>query len=309
MVWPTRGLVARNAVVLVMLIALAAWVLPRLSGDVGGSGVGGEWPQGSIAGLSTTVLAGSGWMLAITALFIGLKGWAIMAAARAVGVRLSIREACRAFVGGVAVEAFTWPGKAWADGYRVHRLSAYGAGTALQIIAWWRIGTMFASTSLALVATMVLGQQSMQHASAWQAMWVGGAGLMLLIALWMLRRSMSRIGVVRPSLRILARVVVLSIVASLIDTSAACVSAWMHAGVEPWVLAPRFQVLGMVSAASTMPMGLGVLDASFYAVLTRDLGVAPDQAVMTVTAYRLLGSGTTLMVGVFTLAIGLAKRG
>lgn len=105
----TRRIAARAAVMVVVTIAAFAAVL-SLTG-IPALSLCQRFTPGALA---MGVLGGAG--------FISLKSFSMSKAASATDIRLSPMAALRLFTQGVAIELVTWPGKAWADGFRTMRL-------------------------------------------------------------------------------------------------------------------------------------------------------------------------------------------
>ncbi|MCX5691736.1 MAG: hypothetical protein NTV94_18415 [Planctomycetota bacterium] len=93
--------------------------------------------------------------------------------------------------------------------------------------------------------------------------------------------------------------------AAFIDVVACAVICWQICGTDPWLVAPGFVLLTGIAAATSLPLGAGVLDAGLFALLTSRLGAEHENALASVLCYRLCGPGLTVLVG--GLSFGLAR--
>ncbi|MEM6505515.1 MAG: hypothetical protein AAF711_08605, partial [Planctomycetota bacterium] len=107
-------------------VMLALWVLLK-------------WAQMPSRWPSPIVIAAC---LALGALFISLKSLALCRSAHHAGIPLRFRGGARLLCEGVAIECLCWPGKLWADGYRVKMLGTGPIWTRMLALAVFRIASI-----------------------------------------------------------------------------------------------------------------------------------------------------------------------
>jgi hypothetical protein len=93
------------------------------------------------------------------------------------------------------------------------------------------------------------------------------------------------------------RLAVLGCAATLVDALAFGACAWAMAGADAMVVAPLFVLAGFAAGVSTVPMGVGVLDAGLYTALVHGAGVEEGAAVAIIAVYRAAGPMVTLVLG------------
>jgi hypothetical protein len=300
------GLASGAAALLVAGLAVVS------AGESGGPGASAREITQRVPALAVVVA------VAGCATFLGLKGLALALAARAAGCSAGALGATRALVEGIAVEAVTWPGKLWADGYRVARLSERGEPRAFASAAVGvglaRAGALVSGAVLGAAALLTLGADARLSAGTAE----GGVGLVwvkltlavglvacLVLGVWGARRL--RLLSARVGWRGAAAGAGASTVASAVDSLCVAVVCWLVCGADPLAVWPHYVLVGLVASATGLPLGLGVVDAGLYAVLTQRLGVAPAAALAGVVVCRALGPGLSLLLGAaLLLARGMA---
>ena len=91
--------------------------------------------------------------------------------------------------------------------------------------------------------------------------------------------------------------------AAAVDVVTCAAICWLLCGTDPFVVAPGYVLLTGVAAASSLPLGAGVLDAGLFALLTSRLGVQTPDALAAVACYRICGPGLTLLTGGLVLVL------
>ncbi|MEM9348040.1 MAG: prepilin-type N-terminal cleavage/methylation domain-containing protein [Planctomycetota bacterium] len=255
-------------------MTVALWVLLKQAQ------VPARWPSPMV------VLA----CLALGVMFINLKSLALRCSARHAGVPLRFRTGARLLCEGVAIECLSWPGKLWADGYRVKMLGAGPVRTRVLALAIFRIASIVGvMVALALAAAAIDGFSSMDGMAL--------LGVVLMGLVFVRIRTQQAGAATARHLRGLIMPVVLSLFAVIVDAAAASLIAWSLAGVDPLVFAACFMVCSVLASASGMPLGLGVLDAAGWIVLTGFFGVDAGTAAAVVLLHRLCGPVLTLLIG------------
>lgn len=247
--------------------------------------------------------------------YLWLKGVALAWSVRAAGGRVTLVRSWRALVEGIAVEAVTWPGKVWADGYRAARLSdvrgAQGLARAALGVGLARAGALVSGGVFGALALGALGAEGMAKVEADS---VGGAdaeGVVIKIvlalglaaclctAVWGARRL--RLLSAGVGWRRAGAAACASTVATGVDVVSVAWVCWLVCGADPVELWPQYVLVGMVASATGLPLGLGVIDAGLYVVLTQRLGVAGPSALAGVALCRALGPGLSVAVGASSL--------
>ena len=282
-----------------MLLAIGAiaWALLWIW-DVPGTAILKQLTPGSMA---LGIFGGIG--------FIACKSLSIQGAAAAASVKLSFGVAVRLFTQGVLVESVTWPGKAWADSFRTLQLRRHTGISLLHaagVTMAARTGAIAASSVMVGFAASALVLNGQWTEDAMGRTQLGGVAAVVCIAAgigaWCIARKRAQSGVeLNPAAAV--RMTLAACAASMFDVAGLCAICAMICSADPWAVAPAYVLLSGVAAASTLPMGAGVLDAGLYALLTTRLGVDQPSAVAAVLCYRLCGPGLTLAVGAGTLMI------
>lgn len=236
--------------------------------------------------------------LALGALFISLKSLALCRSAHHAGIPLRFRSGARLLCEGVAIECLCWPGKLWADGYRVKMLGTGPIWTRMLALAVFRIASI-----VGVMAALAVAAASIDGFSSMDGLVLLGVVLMGLVFA-RIRTHRSSAAAAR-NLRGLFTPVVFSIAAVVVDAAAASLIAWSLAGVDPLAFAACFMVCSVLASVSGMPLGLGVLDAAGWIVLTGFFGVDAGTAAAVVLLQRLCGPMLTLLIG----ALLLLQRG
>lgn len=282
---------ARRVALMLLAIGAIAWALLWIW-DVPGTAILKQLTPGSMA---LGIFGGIG--------FIACKSLSIQYAAAAASVKLSFDVAVRLFTQGVLVESVTWPGKAWADSFRTLQLRRHTGISLLHaagVTMAARTGAIGASSVMVgfAAATLVLNGQWTDDAMGRTQL--GGAAAVGCIAVgvgvWCIARKRAQLAVkLKPGAAV--RMVLAACAASAFDVAGLCTICALICGADPWSVAPAYVLLSGVAAASTLPMGAGVLDAGLYALLTTRLGVDQPSAVAAVLCYRVCGPGLTIAVG------------
>jgi hypothetical protein len=279
-------------------------VLPIANPDTTGLDIAGL----DIAGLDIAAAAACGVTFGLA--FVALRSLLLLVSLRAAGVGVDARSSARLFVEGVAVEAFTWPSKLWADGYRVARLPGPLA-SRLAALALFRLGTLGGS-GLLLALLAAAGDGPVRVIAGTLAV-----GLLALLGVRLGRlgsaiappaasnasgpcRAGARPRVVRLA-RAVPGAVTLGLAGSLADAAALALVLVLAAGIDPMQVLPALQLVSMAGAASGLPLGLGVFDAGAVTVLTAAAEVPVPAALAAVAVYRLTGPGLTLVLGLCSL--------
>ena len=217
--------------------------------------------------------------------YVFLRAVLLARASRDAGVPLTNLRAWSIFVQGVAVEAITWPGKAWADAYRLTQMPSSPLRSRLAAIASFRVATIGAGLSIGCIAGAIeFGAETICIAAAIAALSIWATAR---------RRSSARInlpsrGLVHGSL---------ACAGSCVDIAAASLAAWSLAGVPPEHFAPWYALIALGGAATGVPLGLGVVDGALALVLIERFGVARPEAIASVLLYRTTGPFTTAACG------------
>jgi hypothetical protein len=253
------------------------------------------------AALAIGVLGGAG--------FISLKCLSMSKAASAASIRLSPIAPLGLFTQGVVIELVTWPGKAWADGFRTMRLRKV-AGISLvraaAVVLTARAGAVAASAAMITIAaglSLMEGRWN-DESRGWAPLAVAGAaaGIAVAVVVWSTRyRHAGRSLPVNPLA--LIEMSLAAGAAAIIDVVACSLICQQICGTDPWLVAPGYVLLTGIAAATSLPLGAGVLDAGLFALLTSRLGAEHENALAAVLCCRLCGPGLTLLVGGLLLGL------
>ncbi len=220
--------------------------------------------------------------------FVALRGVLLHRCAIESGIAATWWESVRGFCEGACVELVSWPGKAWADAYRQWLWMPAALTTRLRAIVTFRVCTAIGGVLLLAIATMVVAQENWQIAAiAGVALFAAGAGV------WRKVRKARTGGIVVRT----GSLVGVALLASGLDVMSAAMVAWIIAGVAPVDFGAIFVLIALASAASTVPLGAGVLDAGAWYALTAHFGVPTGEALICVATYRICGPGLTLLLG------------
>ncbi|MCC7387996.1 MAG: hypothetical protein IT431_04425 [Phycisphaerales bacterium] len=250
---------------------------------IGAAGLVGLWVQPRAGVVLSALALGGGFGL--------LRACSLATAGRVCGLRVGVPGAWRLFVEGSLVEVMSWPGKVWADAYRVAGLGRPRAGAMTALLLWRASST---AGSLGVLAALG-GRAAMGRAGNTTL-----AVAMLVVGLVLLslrdRRLVPRVGAV-------AALTPLGAAGTLCDVAGATVLAWGLIGVDPLWFAEAYIALASAAAASTLPLGVGPLDLGLWALLVLYSGASPREAAGVVAAYRLTGPITTLGMGVVSMTL------
>jgi hypothetical protein len=243
--------------------------------------------------------------------FLALKSMALQLGVRAAGREIGETRAARTLCEGIAVETVTWPGKAWADAYRVARLrgrddvraslslaeAAVGVGIA-------RAGALISGSLFGLAALITLSVQGAADSATVDAAWIkiglaAGCIGFTLMAAWGIRRLRLLPRGVRWSAA--AGSLAAAVFASLADLVSVSIVCLLVAGVSPSQLWPHVVLVGIVATAAALPLGIGVIDAGLFLVLTQRLGADERSAVAAIACVRACGPGLSVTLGVLSL--------
>jgi prepilin-type N-terminal cleavage/methylation domain-containing protein len=203
------------------------------------------------------------------------------------------------FCAGVAIEAISWPGKLWADAFRIQRLR--GAGHAISwaqaatTLALWRITSILGTVAMLMIVTLQLTSGS------WTVLLQAGV-LLIVIAAGLLVRIHTHAQSAR-SVGTIAGACLMAMLASLCDLACLVVIASALTSLTPWQAATAHAIAMPAGSLSPLPLGLGAYEAAFIAAS----GLTVSGGLPMLLAYRLLGPGLTLVIGAACLAINLPK--
>jgi uncharacterized membrane protein YbhN (UPF0104 family) len=250
-------------------------------------------------------------ILPLAALFVMAKAGALQSAARAAGIVITRGTAARVFAEGTVIETVTWPGKVIGDAYRVALLGSGRLAGRLKTLLLWRAGALGVTACALTCAALAAGQRLLPEASVGSvvmAVFVSMAGAAVL---WLAATRMRWLcseggGEKQAGRRSGLRIAAWSAAATLSDLAMMGTIATVVSGVDAWQFLPLFVVASAVATASTVPLGVGVLDAGCYAALVL-LRAAPDEAMAVVMVYRVCGPGFTLLCGALSMALRPAQ--
>lgn len=249
----------------------------------------------ALTGVALAVWGPPGSGVVLAALALGLAFGVLRAATLALAARvcarpLSLPSAWRLFLEGACIEALSWPGKLWADAYRIAALGR-PRHAAISALLVWRAASVLGTLSVlaAVGGTALAGT----HPPTTLLGAVAIATVLLLAQRD--RRLVQQTGSI-------AMLTPLAGAATLCDVLAAVTLAWGLAGADPVWFAGAYCGLAAVSAASSLPLGIGILDLGLWSLLVLHTGATPAGAAIVVGAYRLTGPVTTLALGAVSLA-------
>lgn len=290
--------------VLLGVLAVCAMGVVRVVGDDATRDALGDLASTRGASLVLAALACGAFGLA----FIASRAWVLSRAAQACGVDdgghdgsgATWRACGRGFVEGACVEVVSWPGKVWADAYRQWLWRPAPVRHRLAGIALFRVCTALGSLGCVALAGLVLAREG---AGATMA----GAAALVAAIIVLRRRLRGATSLGAGATRAMPGLTLGAMLGTLVDAASFGLVAWIVAGLHPLAIMPMVVLVGFVGAASTLPLGLGVVDAGLWWVLTQVARVPHAESLATIVMYRACGPGLTLGLGV--VSMGMRVRG
>lgn len=218
----------------------------------------------------------------------------------------------RIFAEGVVVEVATWPGKLWADAFRLTRLRTAAQSHSATLVSplasllAWRSSILTVSTTTLALALIAAGTLILHPAPLLAAAACAGALIIALFALaaW---RSRTRASSVSTHSAIPTRAwfaaVAWATLASACDVLGASVAIYAVTGVSIAQAAPAYILAGALASIGLTPLGLGLFEAALVYQLVQTAGVSVLDAAAAAMLVRLLGPGFTLALGLTSLAL------
>ncbi len=235
--------------------------------------------------------------LVFSAAFIACKGFQLGKATRFFGCNLSTHQTTKLFCEGVLIQAFTWPGRVVADGYRIGLLSkSISKRSALSSIAFFRGSTLLGQVVACLIACSIY--------ISLQALLLALISLFLLVALVSFettKKCMPKRW--QASLQLIG----LATLASAFDAFAFATIVSILTEVDFFQIAAGYVLISNASTLSGLPLGIGVLEVGCIAFLTTQFGIDKATAFEIIFLYRVTGPGLTITIGGILLAIRWAK--
>ena len=273
------------------LAGLAVLFAICLGAGLAGATAGVAWATHNAHSIVLGVVGHPGAAATVASLalgFIFFRGLVLWRAARDSKIDLPLWDACTGFSEGVAIECIFWPGKLWGDAYRWCLPASARWRDRTRMLVRFRLATTVAWTfTLAASAAMAAGN--------WWGRWGAAATVIAALlagSLWHWTHGLTS----REPGRWVATIM-LATAASVCDLGGAAVAAWAIAGINPLSFAVMHVLISAAGAASMLPLGVGVVDAGLWLVLTQSFKVDSVTAGTVVLVYRCCGPGVTLVVG------------